>query len=375
MNKKQYNNVIENTLKHEKTDDSLSTARAIFDNMGVALPQGDIKIVYETIKTNNYMGWKSCTMKEAQEAANNGVAAIGISEDKIVVLSANDEEQPVAQTASVMTLDENTSAFAVEGMQYYSYSYGRTTTAPIPFCGGYNYRDITEHNMVLNGNGYYVCTRCGFTVKSPELEDKDVLSTDDYLQVFSCLMFYSYIEVLKCSYPGVLDLPTAQNIALQLATEIRQKSKYQNAYSYSDSSGKCIGPAIDYNHNHSTVQEGLLSLLDVFNYNRLDNAINELIVGLYCPEFSLAQDIVDLITHQMTAIDFSAMILEYLGYNNIADGLSLASEVIESVNTNVSLEDKVIFVDLGRVLNGRFIFDSNNKFKMVQYYNYLKLDT
>ena len=69
MNKKQYNNVIENTLKHEKTDDSLSTARAIFDNMGVALPQGDIKIVYETIKTNNYMGWKSCTMQEAQEAA------------------------------------------------------------------------------------------------------------------------------------------------------------------------------------------------------------------------------------------------------------------------------------------------------------------
>ena len=126
MNKKQYNNIIENTLKYEKTDNSLSTARAIFDNMGVALPQGDIKTVYETIKTNNYMGWKSCTMQEAQAAADKGTAAIGISEDRIVVLSANDEEQPVAQTASVMTLDENTSAFAVEGMQYYSYSYNST---------------------------------------------------------------------------------------------------------------------------------------------------------------------------------------------------------------------------------------------------------
>ena len=104
MNKKQYNNVIEHTLKCEQsaqTDDCLATARAIFDNMGVALPQGDIKTVYETISTDNYMGWKLCTMKEAQEAANNGTAAIGISEDKIVVLSANDEEQPVAQTASV----------------------------------------------------------------------------------------------------------------------------------------------------------------------------------------------------------------------------------------------------------------------------------
>ena len=76
MNKKQYNNVIENTLKHEHTDDSLSIARTIFHNMGVALPQGDIRTVYETVKTNNYMGWKSCTMQEAQAAANKGVASI-----------------------------------------------------------------------------------------------------------------------------------------------------------------------------------------------------------------------------------------------------------------------------------------------------------
>ncbi len=125
MNKKQYNNVIEHTLQYEQpaqTDDSLATARAIFDNMGVALPQGDMKTVYETISTDNYMGWKSCTMQEAQAAANKGTAAIGISEDRIVVLSANDEEQPVAQTASVMTLDENTSAFAVENIHFYLYN-------------------------------------------------------------------------------------------------------------------------------------------------------------------------------------------------------------------------------------------------------------
>ncbi len=130
MNKKQYNNVIEHTLKYEssaQTDDALSVARAIFNNMGVALPQGDMETVYETIKTNNYMGWKSCTMQEAQVAADKGVAAIGISEDRIVVLSATDEEQPVTQTASVMTLDENTSVFEVNSLEYYAYSYGTTT--------------------------------------------------------------------------------------------------------------------------------------------------------------------------------------------------------------------------------------------------------
>ena len=134
MNKKQYNNVIENTLKHENTEDSLATARAIFDNMGVALPQGDMKTVYETISTDNYMGWKSCTMQEAQAAADKGVAAIGISEDRIVVLSATDEEQPITQTASVMTFDENTTAYAVAGLEYYSYSYGATTGGSTTIC-------------------------------------------------------------------------------------------------------------------------------------------------------------------------------------------------------------------------------------------------
>ncbi len=161
MNKKQYNNVIENTLKYEQsaqTEDSLLTARAIFNNMGVALPQGDIKTVYETIKTDDYMGWKSCTMQEAQAAADDGTAAIGISEDRIVVLSANDEEQPVAQTASVMKLDENTSAFAVDGLRYYSYSYG-TTSGSTTSSGGSTtiYPPNVLENVILDKpyNPYY----------------------------------------------------------------------------------------------------------------------------------------------------------------------------------------------------------------------------
>lgn len=103
MNKKQYNNIIVNTLKHEHTEDSLSAARAVF-NMGVALPGGDMKEVFETVKTDNYMGWKSCTMEEAQAAANNGTAAIGISDSKIVVLAADDAEEPIESTANVLAI-------------------------------------------------------------------------------------------------------------------------------------------------------------------------------------------------------------------------------------------------------------------------------
>lgn len=166
MNKKQYNNVIENTLKHEQSEDSLSTARAIFDNMGVALPQGDMKTVYETISTDNYMGWKSCTMQEAQAAADKGVAAIGISGDKIVVLSANDEEQPVAQTASVMSLDENTSAYAVAGLEYYSYSYGVTGQGG---CGGTGSTTVQVSALPplfqsLTRDGYFLVSQIESTI-------------------------------------------------------------------------------------------------------------------------------------------------------------------------------------------------------------------
>ena len=130
MNKKHYNNVIDWTLKHDQaaqTEDSLATARAIFKNMGVALPNGSMQEVYDTIKTNKYMGWRSCTMQQAQQAADKGTAAIGISKDRMVILSATDEEEPVAETASVMTLSESTSAYAVAGLEYYSYSCGATT--------------------------------------------------------------------------------------------------------------------------------------------------------------------------------------------------------------------------------------------------------
>lgn len=126
MNKKQYNNIIENTLKNEQKSDSLETARAIFNNMGVALPNGNMREVYEVIKGNDYMGWKSCTMEEAQLAADNGVAAIGISENRIVVLSATDDEEPVAQNETVMTLSSDLTDGEVSDLSYYTYSYRST---------------------------------------------------------------------------------------------------------------------------------------------------------------------------------------------------------------------------------------------------------
>lgn len=129
MNKKQYNNIIEHSLQYDckDTTNSLDTARIVFNNMGVALPKGTIKEVYDTVSTNDYMGWRHCNFEKAKEAANNGIAAMGINQDRIVVLSAEDTEQSVAQTASVLTLTDNTPAVAVANLQYYIYNYDCTT--------------------------------------------------------------------------------------------------------------------------------------------------------------------------------------------------------------------------------------------------------
>ena len=125
MDKKQYNNVIDWTLKHEaqaKSEDALQVTRAICNELGVALPQGDLAQVAEVLATDDYMGWKACTKEAAQEAANNGIPAIGISNEQIVLLAAEDEEQPVANAVVVNLMDGIKTAS--DSVVYYSYSCG-----------------------------------------------------------------------------------------------------------------------------------------------------------------------------------------------------------------------------------------------------------
>ena len=61
------------------------------------LPGGDMKEVFETVKTNNYMGWKPCTMEEARAAANSGTAAIGISDTPYVMNRADYMRDPTVE--------------------------------------------------------------------------------------------------------------------------------------------------------------------------------------------------------------------------------------------------------------------------------------
>ena len=453
MNKKQYNNVIDWTLKHEqaaKSDDSLETARAIFKNMGVALPGGSMQEVFETIKTNNYMGWKACTMEEAQQAADRGVAAIGISEDQIVVLAANDEDEPVAQTASVMTLSENNTADTASAMQYYTYSNSTTTedsgvsqtvlffehsnlsvsvgwsgynqlygstvstiywtssntnvasvdyytglihakqggvatitattndsnyvarcTVTVNYCGGEDYRDVTKHTLVLLDSGYYVCSKCGYRIKSPALQDRDILSDEDYYKVLSCCMSIPYYAKIDGEDIGRYSIRAT---ALRLIIDdIRSKSQYAQEYEYVGNDGK-------YKREYTIGNENDNYYMPVaINYNVIDNdfelirnngvasGIIELFLGWAIPSQYqyLFLDIADVYTN---LTDFLCGLAEEVGYKGIS--IILKWSLFAASINGMAVTDKMVKIQFtvgAAVYESKTVFDSNGYFKFQEH--------
>ena len=185
------------------------------------------------------MGWKSCTMQEAQDAANNGTAAIGISEDRIVVLSANDEEQPVTQTASVMTLDENTPVSAVEGMRYYSYGYGTTNSGggtTINYgCGG-AYRQINDYQTNCLEYALLLNTDAGIGLTTTFLDPKlnssyfigRIISTIEYNTSFTCRSIEAYDSAIDAD-------------EYRIAARVPHKDGYNYHFIYQLSDGTWAG--------------------------------------------------------------------------------------------------------------------------------------
>ncbi len=81
--------------------------------MGVVFPNGNLKEVTELLKTNSFMNWNACTFQEAKAAANQGIAAIGISNNQISVIAADDESTDTFATAAT----NNTAQ-----IQYFAYN-------------------------------------------------------------------------------------------------------------------------------------------------------------------------------------------------------------------------------------------------------------
>ena len=146
MNNKQYNNVIEKTAKLSDTDmnDSLALTRDTLNNMGVPLPQGELKEVSEILSTDDYMYWRACSAEDAQLFANDGIAAIAVSDSNIAILTA-ETDNPT--TISTDCPAETANVAMVSEVSYYAYSSGGTNTTTYP--------DITESGDYYCNNKQY----------------------------------------------------------------------------------------------------------------------------------------------------------------------------------------------------------------------------
>jgi hypothetical protein len=123
MDNKQYNQSIDYALRHDKSrmmGDGFAVARTIFDYLGTPFPRGTAQETFAAIKNNLCNGWKACTLKEVQQAANRGEAAIGINANRMVVFAAMNAE-PIISTSSVIYLSDDLLAADIADLEFYAY--------------------------------------------------------------------------------------------------------------------------------------------------------------------------------------------------------------------------------------------------------------
>ena len=98
----------------------------------------------------------------------------------------------------------------------------------VSYCGGSNYKNVAEHTMALQNDGYYVCSTCGYRVKSPALQDKDVLNESDYLTILSLL--HEYVALFQ-------QHPIYAEKMLAMIDAIRGLPENKTKYEYCDENG------------------------------------------------------------------------------------------------------------------------------------------
>ena len=93
MTNQQYKNITEWTLKNmdaAERNDSLTVARAILNNCGVSLPEGDMPEILDALQSGDYMWWRPCTYEQAKSFADEGQPVVGVDDGRLIVIVPSD---------------------------------------------------------------------------------------------------------------------------------------------------------------------------------------------------------------------------------------------------------------------------------------------
>ena len=231
------------------------------------------------------------------------------------------------------------------------------------YCGMENFHDVTQHSLVLQNDGYYVCSKCGYKVKSPALQDKEILNTEDYYKVLCCYLSIPYYATIEkentSSYIPV-------NALLSTIDDIRSQQEYAEQYDYVDING--IYKREYTEANLLIVPPLLLSYNKITNgnlwlHNGLANALANIIGGFFVPKiyqpFFIASSISNIPEGMGT---FLSELARNAGYPEISIILDIilfgASEddtveigdivvYISTINGPIKLESKFVFSEEG----------------------------
>ena len=91
----------------------------------------------------------------------------------------------------------------------------------------------------------------------------------------------------------------------------------------------------------------------------------------YWPIIAALVDVLNLLTGQMNALDFGAFVAGM--YEDVSENmakyskaLTIASTILGMVTSEVSLEDRVVRINIDFRTSAHYIFDKNNKIKAVR---------
>lgn len=249
--------------------------------------------------------------------------------------------------------------------------YSASCTVTVSYCGGSDYRDVTKHTLVLQDDGYYVCSTCGYRIKSPALQDKDILSDEDYCKILSCYMSIPYYSKIDGEEDGNYSIKAT---ALRLIIDdIRSKSQYSQKYEYVGSDGVyereyTVGNENDDYYMPATINYNVIDNgLELALNNGMASGIVELLIGWRIPEqyqflfFDLADGYTNL-------TDFLCKLAENAGYNEI--GIILNLILFGSSINEMAVTDKVVEIQFSvgsGVYESKTVFDSYGNFKFQEH--------
>lgn len=217
---------------------------------------------------------------------------------------------------------------------------------PLPdFCGGKDYKNVKNHKMVLQADGYYECSVCHYRIPSPAIEDDGILSEHDNYMVKALIVASAYYENYRqdpesCDFMDYIS--PSDDIGTQyyympekcLYNIDQIRSKYKDCYSYCDSEGNYVNEYEEYYKEYIGV---IIAMEPAINTRTLDSPLAVLLNGKLEGLISLiiginAEEITSFMLTAKGAIE-SSQNKDLTGYLSVL--ASIVSAAVKPINSKI----------------------------------------